>query len=142
MRLPRTPHWWPRWLGKRAVGMIGCAWIWIWLGIGNFQDVQTTRPDVVYLEWPPQVRAAMWIIPAVIAAATAPSRRVSYVGLGLLTVPILAVFASYAFSMVVYLLPGGGQGYQYAYFSAALYGAMLGMITYVAYQPSAEKVTP
>lgn len=119
--------------------MLGCAYIWIWLGFGNYQDAPVQRPDVIYLLLSPDTRALMWIIPAIIAGCTAFSRRGSLLGLAALAIPPAIVVASFGYAWALYLIPGGAEGFKTAYYSAAIFGSTLGMVIYVAFQKPAAK---
>jgi len=116
--------------------MVGMAYIWLWLGLGNLQNVPIDRNGVVYLHFSSGVRAALWIVPALAASAVCWSRRWSSYGLALLVIPPTVVILSYGWSLILFYVHGPEAGYGQAYFSAALYGALPGMVTYVAYQPA------
>lgn len=121
----------------RTFGMLLCIYIWVWLGVGNLLDAPAVRPDVIYLLAPPWMRAGVWLLAALVALITAWSRRGSIVGLLLLSIPPVAVIASYSYSMFIHLIPGGSEGYPQAYYLAAIYLALPGLVVMTALMPSA-----
>lgn len=106
--------------------MVACSYIWILLGVGQVKQVPQQRPNVVHLMLDPEIRGALWLLPAVIAVALCLSRRYSWFGVTALFVPAVVSMASYAESWAAFKLPGGSAGYSDGWYQSAIYlGACL-----------------
>lgn len=123
-------------LGARGFLMLVCAYIWAWLGLGNYRDVISVRPDIPHLGIEPITRALMWWAGPVVAVCTAGLRKGSILGLAALAFMPCFVIASYGISYVWWYVPGGHAGYAEAWYSAGIYLALPALVLASALIPA------
>lgn len=106
--------------------MLACSYIWVLLGVGNYRQIPTQRPNVLHLELAPDLRGLIWLLPVLIAVFTCLSRRWSWVGVGALFFPPFVTMVSYAQSWAAFEVDGGSAGYPDGWYQSAIYlGACL-----------------
>ena len=122
--------------GLRTAAMLVLAWVWIGLGAGAFLEVPTPQPGAFHLLLSSDVRGGAWIATALIAIATAWSRRGSPVGLAALFLMPGLYLASYSLSWVLYVLPGGSAGYPNGWYPAYLFLGLAAFVMIIAFIPA------
>lgn len=128
--------------GLRTASMWVCAYIWIGLGIGAFQEVPVVRPGVFHLTVDAQIRGWLWLATALVAVATSLSRRLSSLGLALLFVMPGLTAVSYASAWVLFKVPGGSPGYPNGWYSSYLYLGLMAWVIITACIPSRPAAEP
>lgn len=133
--IDRLP-WFLRRLGARGFLMLVCAYIWFWLGLGNWRDVLLPHDGVPHLQIEHHVRAIMWWIGPVAAVITAGLGRRSWIGLLVLTwMPSFVIF-SFSISWLWWYLDGGHTGYDDAWYQAGIYLALPALVLAAALIPA------
>lgn len=120
----------------RTFGMLVCAYIWLLIGIGGFQEISRTVPATFHLAIPGVIRGGIWVFSAAIAVVFAWSRRYSPLAIGLLFFMPTLQFVSYGIGWVIYKLPGGSPGNPSGWYSSALYLALVALVILIALIPS------
>lgn len=128
--------------GLRSASMWVCAYIWIGLGIGAFQEVPVVRPGAFHLAISSDVRGWLWVATAAVALGTALSRRMSPVGLGVLFLMPGLTTVSYAASWVLFKIPGGSPGFANGWYSSYLYLGLMAWVVITALIPSRPAADP
>jgi hypothetical protein len=120
--------------------MLLCAYIWILLGIGAWLEKTTYIPGAFHLLLSGQVRAVLWVIPALIAIVFAWSREKSVFGLVPLVVMPSISMASYLWAWILTLpimnaVTEHSVGSDYGWYFSSFYFAFLSMVGLVAVIP-------
>lgn len=124
-------------VGIRAEGMILAGAIWCLVGLRAVMGPPAPLiPSVLHLLIPANVTAALWIGTGIAAAALAPFRKASNVGLFLLVVqPGLRTF-SYLYAWFAELWPGPPPGDPQGWYAAAVYLAMVLWVVHISRIPA------
>jgi hypothetical protein len=125
-----------RHIGVRAEGMILAAGIWCLIGAGIIAGESPARPGAWHMLLPPAVLVGMWVLPALVAVATAASEHRSPIGLGLLTVAPTLHLCSYLTAWIVELWPGPPPGDPGGWYRAAYYAALLAFVVLLSHIPA------
>jgi len=121
--------WFKRRLGRRGAALATLSVAFLLLGLRAAVAPVDPEPDRILLHtlMPHQLRAAMWIVPAVIGLAAA-FRRTGrdWYGFAALTVPLTILWFSYTWSFVCYLV--GATDYPLAWTSGVIWFLVLALV--------------
>lgn len=117
-------------LGLRGAAMILCAYIWTLVGVATILGAAAAPPGTFHTALPVPVRASLWLIPAAGALILAWSREHDWIALALLVIGPMLRITSYLTSWLLYLT--GHEGLGTGWYSAAIHGALLGLVALTA----------
>lgn len=120
---PRYPR-----VGRRGIALLVLASLWIYIGVLPVLAAESPPvPGVPHTYLPTWVRAAIWIVPALVALAHVGRYR-DIIGWVALVLPPAERAVSYLYGWTLHALPGGADGYPTGILSAGLYVHMVAII--------------
>lgn len=112
--------------------MLLCSYLWVVIGINLIlRDIDGTPGIQLLYEYIPfPLRVALWIGPGLLSLTLAWSRQWDYIALAALAIAPLLRIVSVLASWGVHL--AGGNGIPNGWYATSLYGAMLGLVIFLA----------
>lgn len=136
MSIPPT-RWLARLLGRRGASLVvlGLAFVFVGLGVMLNHEPPDYDRFLIHTFMPTPLRAALWLIPGLLALLAAAKRGTGAdtFGFAALVVPVIVRTVSYVWSSVMYL--AGESDWPYAWSNALVWVGCLALILIIAGWP-------